>query len=237
MRLSPGTVEVWRLRTTGIDVRPLESVLARDERTRAASLFDDVRRSRFVLTRTALRRILCTYIGGEPSALELRYGPAGKPYLVRDGAAHTLRFSVSHAGDLALLAFGLGRDLGVDIERARPPRRPGRIAARLFDSETQQLLERLPPAERTLAFHNAWTQREAYVKAIGGTVFGTHDPLSLRWPRPDRDVHRVPGGGVWTIAALRPAEGYIASLVVAGEADRIVEHEYQLGDGQESGEV
>jgi 4'-phosphopantetheinyl transferase len=225
MRLSPATVEVWRVRTAAIDPRPLETVLADEERVRAARLVDDVHRTRFVVTRAALRRILCAYTGGDPAAVELRYGASGKPYLEGGGAAHALRFSVSHAGDLALLAFALDRDIGIDVERARPPRRPGRIAARLFDGATRRLLEGLPPAERTLAFHHAWTQREAYVKAVGGTVFRTHDPLRLHWPRPEREVHRVPGGAVWTTAALRPAAGYIATLVVAGEPGPIVERD------------
>jgi 4'-phosphopantetheinyl transferase len=226
MRLSPGIVEVWRLRMSAVDLRPLRTLLSAEERKRAARLFDDTRRARFVLTRASLRRILGAYVGGDPAALDLRTGASGKPYLVRDGAAAALRFSVSHADDLALLAFAWNAEIGVDLERARPPRHSERIADRLFDEETRRLIARLPAAERTVAFHHAWTQREAYVKAVGGTLFGTHDPLSLRWPRPDRDVHRVAAGEVWTVASLLPADGYIGTLVVAGETDRLTEREY-----------
>lgn len=214
-------MDVWRVRTNAVDATPLEWLLADEERARAARLVDDVRRARFVVTRAALRRILCGYTGSPPTAVELRYGASGKPYLRDDGAPHALRFSVSHAGDLALLAFALDRDVGIDLERTRPPRHPARIAARLFDDETRRLLEALPPAERTLAFHHAWTQREAYVKAVGGTLFRTEDPLRLRWPRPERDVQRVPGGAVWTTAVLEPESGYVATVVIAGEPERI----------------
>jgi 4'-phosphopantetheinyl transferase len=225
MNLTLASVEVWRVRTTIRDTRPLLEILSADERERAARLFDGARRARFVLARAALRHLLCGYLGGDPADLELRYSAAGKPYVARgDGAG--LRFSVTHAGDLALLAFASGRDVGIDIERARPPRRVARIAARLFDVPTQRLLETLAPAERTLAFHHAWTQREAYVKAVGGTIFGTHDPLPFRWPRPDRDVYQPPGDGAWTIAALRPADGYIGTLVIEGEAGPIIEREH-----------
>lgn len=226
LRLSPAAVDVWRVHMTAVDPRPLLDVLSAEERERAARLFDDTRRARFIRTRAALRHILSAYVGGEPAALDLRYGAAGKPYLVRDGAAAALRFSVSHADDLALLAFAWNAEIGVDVERVRPPRHGTRIADRLFDEETRRLLARLPPAERTFAFHHAWTQREAYVKAVGGTLFGTLDPLSLRWPRPGRDVRHVAGGDLWTIAPLLPADGYIGTIVVAGEADRITEREH-----------
>ena len=225
--LSRRTIEVWR-----VPIDPagpadaLRALLSQEERLRADALPDPRIRSRFVGTRAALRLLLGRHLGGEPSAFELRYGVNGKPFLFRHGAADGLRFSVSHAADLALVALALGRDVGVDIERVRVARHADRIATRLFDGHTCALLGRLAGDDHTLAFHHAWTQREAYVKTVGGSVFGTRDPLAFHWPRPHRDVQRGDGGTAWTVAVLEPGPGYVASLVAEGEAESITEQDW-----------
>lgn len=225
--LSRDAVAVWRISTAvaagGAALQPL---LAPEERERADRMPDPVARGRFVATRAALRTLLARHLGGDPAAFELRYGENGKPFLVRSGTADDLRFSVSHAGDLALIAFGIERDVGVDIERVRRPRYADRIAARMFDAETCRLLAGLSPSEQTLVFHHAWTQREAFVKAVGGSLFVTEDPLAFRWPRPHHDVQHARDGSDWTVAVLSPGAGYIATVVALGAADRIEEHHW-----------
>lgn len=231
--LSRAAISVWRVSTAFAGAaETLRALLAPDERERADRMPDPIARARFVVTRASLRRLLARELGGDPGAFELRYGANGKPFLVRSGVADVLRFSVSHAGDLALIALGMDRDVGVDIERVRRPRYGDRIAERLFDPTTCRLLAGLPPAEWTHVFHHAWTQREAFVKAVGGTIFATADPLAFRWPRPHRDVQRVRDGGEWTVAVLKPGAGYVASLVARGVADRIDEHHWNPLDGR-----
>jgi 4'-phosphopantetheinyl transferase len=226
------TISVWRVSTAFAGAaEALRALLAPDERDRADRMPDPVARARFVVTRASLRRLLAHELGGDPIAFELRYGATGKPFLVRRGEADALRFSVSHAGDLALIALCRGRDVGVDIESVRRPRYGVRIAERLFDAATCRLLDGLPPADWTDVFLHAWTQREAFVKAVGGSIFGTEDPLAFRWPRPHHDVQRVRDGDEWTVAVLTPGAGYVASLVARGVADRIDEHHWNPLDG------
>lgn len=229
--LSPGTIDVWRVPTrAGRPADGLRSVLSPDEVRRASRLADPRARVRFVHARAALRLLLARYTGDDPAALDLAYGVSGKPSL-RAAGADAPGFSVSHAGDLALLAFARGGDVGVDLERIRPPRHADRIAARLFDRATCALLGRLADEDRVLAFYHAWTQREAFVKAVGGTLFATHDPLAFRWPRPRRQVQRVAEGASWTVAALEPGPGYVATVVAQGSARRIVERDWDPTEG------
>jgi phosphopantetheinyl transferase len=64
-----------------------------------------------------LRRLLGAYLGCEGDAIALAYTDKGKPFLVAPFGADTLRFNVSHAGDVALFAFSRSADLGVDVEQ------------------------------------------------------------------------------------------------------------------------
>ena len=85
-------------------------------------------------------------------------GAWGKPYL--PGARC---FSLSHAGDYAVLATGDG-DLGVDIERTGR-RNAGAVAERFFHPEERRFLAAAGDFDR--AFTTLWTLKESFLKAEG----------------------------------------------------------------------
>ena len=177
----------------------------------------------FVVTRSALRTLLGRYLGVAPAAVSLHTSPTGKPVLGMEYAT-ALRFSVAHSGGVALLSFAFV-DVGVDVERIRPVARATRIARRVFPPSIRDRLANVPPADWLPAFFAAWTQREAVVKALGGTMLTTADPLDFAWPPPSspRQITEAGSGGErrWTIAALPQPEGFAATLVAAGSLQRI----------------
>jgi 4'-phosphopantetheinyl transferase len=185
-----------------------------------------------VATRWALRSILALYLGGDPARLQLRYSTRGKPAL---DARHEagLHFSVAHSGGIALLAFARA-EVGIDIERVRRLAREARVTERLFAGRTRTVLESLPAAQRLDAFFAAWTQREALVKAVGGALMVTHDPLEFEWPRPagprlQRVPHEEGGERTWTVAAIPHSPGFAATLVTAGELDEVRHWRFDAG--------
>ncbi|HEX6602937.1 MAG TPA: hypothetical protein VF030_09880 [Solirubrobacterales bacterium] len=68
----------------------------------------------------ALRRVLAIYLGQGPSQIRLTEGEHGKPRLADPEA--TLRFNLSHSGEIALVAVSGEVEVGVDVERIRPKR-------------------------------------------------------------------------------------------------------------------
>jgi 4'-phosphopantetheinyl transferase len=193
---------------------------------RARRFRDADARTRFTLSRAALRTILARYAGCDAAALSFAFTKAGKPYIDAGGPGHGLRFSLSHAGDIALIAVARDHEIGIDVERVRPVAHAARIARRLFADTTRALLESLDRAQHEAAFVHAWTQREALVKAVGGGMYGTEDPLEFAWPRPrPAQVQHTAGGAhgihAWTVAPLAPAEGYAATAVAGGIAPTI----------------
>ena len=104
----------------------------------------------------ALRRILCSYLGGDPAALAFELGPHGKPAL----AGHDLQFSFSRSGDVALVAVSRGRPVGVDVERVKPGRADGSHRAPPVRARPRpRRCAAAGPAERDAAFHRCWTAR------------------------------------------------------------------------------
>lgn len=88
--------------------------------------------------RWALREVLGRYLERDPAAIELRFGERGKPMLADPGAS--LRFNLSHSGELALVAISEEREVGVDVQ--------------LIGSRPAQ-------------FYAGWAEREAIAKCHG----------------------------------------------------------------------
>ena len=81
--------------------------------------------------------------------------------------ATDLRFNLSHSQDLAMYAFTLERDVGVDIEMIRAEVANERVAENFFSRREVETLRALPREHQAEAFFNCWTRKEAYVKARG----------------------------------------------------------------------
>jgi 4'-phosphopantetheinyl transferase len=158
-----GETTVHRLALDGPEAggRADESILSGSERARAAALRGEPLRRRYVASHAALRRLLAAIVGGSPEALRLAAGPNGKPVL--PGGPH---FSLSHAGDVGLVAIDPVREVGVDVEPVRPVPEADEIAARWFAPEERSAL-RAAGADGGAAFARIWTRREAWLKALG----------------------------------------------------------------------
>jgi 4'-phosphopantetheinyl transferase len=113
---------------------------------------------------TALRQLLGRYTDRDPSSLRFAYGRAGKPKLLD---APKIHFSVSHSGELTIVALARNTPVGVDVEGRRRPFRAGDVADRLFHAEEKRQLTALPEDELPAAVLRCWTIKEAVGKAIG----------------------------------------------------------------------
>ena len=220
----PGSeIHVWRLSLAPDPGRlaALRPILSPDERERADRILLPQRGAAFALTRVALRRLLGRYLKIPPQSAEFGYTSHGKPFLAGPTHALPLRFNVSHSGGVALLAFRLHQDLGVDVEQVRLEPDLAGIARRFFTPAESGAILSLPPASRPGAFYACWTRKEAYLKAIGRgiaagvasvEVFTGPDGLpAVRTPVPAA----VPLAD-WSIRDLAAGAGYFAALAAEG---------------------
>jgi 4'-phosphopantetheinyl transferase len=199
----------------------LAALLSADERERADRFHLERDRRRFQVARGALRAILGRYLGTSSAALTFAYGPRGKPALARPWAHSRLRFNLSHSGELGLLGLAHDRELGVDVELARPVEELARLARRFFSPAEVAALAAVPPAERAAAFFAGWTRKEAFIKATGD---------GLARPLADFSVSLAPGepaallavaadpdaAGRWTITGVATLPGYAAAVAAEG---------------------
>ena len=71
--------------------------------------------------------------------LNISYSEYDKPFL----ASSDLRFNLAHSGGLALYAFSLHSDIGVDVERERDLSDALAISERFFSPAEREVLRRL----------------------------------------------------------------------------------------------
>ena len=228
--LEPDEVHVWsaaRDDATDAQVEAFRALLTLEERKRA-DRFVSVRDQRqFAVVRGRLRVILSRYLAADPAAIAFTHNPHGKPGLA-DGL---LRFNLSHSGGRMLVAVATHRELGVDIEQIRPDFGGEAIARRFFAPAEVETLMSLPPEERTLAFFQGWTRKEAYIKAQGKGLAQPLDEFAVEIHphRPARLLTTHPDpleAGRWTLIELDPPTGYVAALCVAGRGWTLREMEW-----------
>ncbi|MFZ3567416.1 4'-phosphopantetheinyl transferase family protein [Streptomyces sp. BH097] len=193
--------------TDGLDI------LDADERRRAAAFHFDRHRVRYVAAHRALRTVLGERLGRDPGDVRFTRlpcpgcgGPHGRPALVDTPGLH---FSLSHSGDLALVALAPA-PVGADVEELPSSQVAGELTAVLHPRERAELAALAEPEERRLAVARAWVRKEAYLKGLGtGLSRGTNrDYVGVLAHSPG-----APEG--WTLRDVPVPEGYTAAVALA----------------------
>ena len=221
---SDGGPPAFEIVTARLDVAPetvraAAALLSDAERRRAGRFVLERDRRRFIVARSRLRHLVGARLGMSPRAVRLVSGRHGKPALASRSAHQDLRFNVSHCGELAVYAFSVARDIGIDLEAVRTMRDAGDIAAGFFSAREHDAYRALDLCQRPQGFFNCWTRKEAFVKALGD---GLHCPLdafdvSLAPGEPAR-VLRV--GNVfgeacgWLLHSFSPAPGFVGAVAL-----------------------
>jgi 4'-phosphopantetheinyl transferase len=141
----PGELDIWYWR---MESETTSAIKNRNE-------------SRRVSRKTALA-ILADYFNCSPDNLTVVKNSHGKPFLYGFPNFH---YSLSHSHDAGVMAVSVN-PVGIDLEKISSSQRDD-LANSFLGSLALSSYSNLPTLERPSAFAGAWTQREAFVKAIG----------------------------------------------------------------------
>ena len=223
INLPPDEVHVWmaRLDQPEAIVADHRTILSTDERARADRFHFEKDRTAYTVARAALKSLLGRYLGVGATAIQFQYSSHGKPYLEQSANIGGLSFNISHSHKLALLAFAVGRQVGVDVERIRADFATLEIAERFFSKSEVAALLAQPAEQQADCFFNCWTRKEAYIKAIGeglscplhrfDVTLGPNEPARLLATRVDSQ-----DASQWSMHNLDVGPGYKAAVIAEG---------------------
>jgi 4'-phosphopantetheinyl transferase len=223
LSLSENEVQLWRVDISklAIGLDRWHLLLSSDEQERARRFLSLPAREQFVVTRGVLRTVLAAYLAGDPKRLIFHYSANKKPALGPPFDNSGVRFNVSHAMGVALLAFSRRLELGVDVESVDRQLEFDTISRQFFSRQEQIQLDAVAPEEKPAAFFRCWTRKEAYIKARGEGLsipladfdvsLASGDTNALISTRPDSSE-----GARWSLREVPAGSGYVAALCVAG---------------------
>lgn len=220
---------MWWTRLAGL--RPgLERLLDPVERERQAAYREQADRDRFAVGVVVSRMVLGAHIGVAPERVSIDRTcphcgrPDGRPRLAGNTG---VRFSVSHSGDVVVVAFTVNCAVGVDVERLDPSRGP-ELAQLILSPAERADFDTLPPAGQLRGFFRYWVRKEAVLKATGEGLRVPFGDLTLSPPdQPPRLVEWVGRPEVPPrvhLVDLPCDPGYAASLAFVGGSRRV--HEF-----------
>ena len=187
------------------------SVLDEQERQRAAKFVREADRHSYLTAHIGLRYVLSQQLDLDPAQVEFireacpNCGAShGRPAV----AGHPLHFSLSHGGDLVLVAVA-GVPVGVDVEAVPDEQVAADLSARLHPEEQREIAA---AADLRTAFARMWTRKEAYLKGIG-----TGLSRSLRADYlGGAGLASLPAG--WSVLDVPVPAGHAGAVAVRGAA-------------------
>lgn len=217
----PGEVVAW-LATLPLDAPSrarITPALSDEERGRMARFLRAADQERFLAGRGLLRALLGSCLGMPPKVIHFATGPRGKP-LLATGQGRPLHFNVSHSGDLVAIALSTTFEVGVDVEEEGRLSDWQPVADRILSPREKAEMDTVPDRDRPRAFLNAWTRKEAILKATGEGLVDdlTRVEVSLAPGRPARILAL---GGIASRAEncslheLPVPRGYVAALAAS----------------------
>lgn len=217
-------VQVWcaSLYVEADNLKRLFGSLSPEEEERARRFVLPVDQHRFVAAHGILRDLLGGYLRLPPAKVCIESAARGKPRLQKGPGALDVRFNLSHSDGLALYAFSLEREVGIDIEKIRPEFANEDMVAQYFSRQEQEDLRSMPSELRSEAFFRCWTRKEAYLKARGEGLHMPLDSFAVSFKPNEPAVLTSQYSENWRLYSLPPQPGFAVALVVEGPTCSVV---------------
>ncbi len=184
-------------------------------------------------TRALLHEVLSEYLRVPPSDVVIGSEREGRPVVVDADRPGWPRFSVSHAGALALIAVSRRAEVGVDVEDVRRDIDWQEVARAFFAPAELAAIDACPREDRRAAFFDCWVRKEAYVKALGRGLRRTTKDFVVPLGNVGGVVHDlapIPArASTWCVRPIAVGAGYTAALAVDADVEVTIRYPVPAG--------
>lgn len=209
----PNQIHIWFINLNDFKdkIQYLKPFLSNDEILKASKFKFKKDKDCSIITRSVLRLLSNKYLNLKAKNITFKYGKFGKPnYKFKTD----LKFNVSHSGNMAVVAFVLNNDIGVDI------------VDHYFSESEIQTLNKFSIQDQVKGFYRCWTRKESFIKAKAKGLSFPLDSFSVsidsdektelletKWDKTEKDL--------WSLFSFSPQEGHIGALSVKGNIQDI----------------
>ncbi|MBU2945685.1 4'-phosphopantetheinyl transferase family protein [Zobellia uliginosa] len=165
MKLTGNDAHVWSFKVSDFDdISTYLKLLSLDEQERVTRFKFEKNRKTYILARGLLRVLSGRYLNVSPENIRFKYNDYGKPDY---NLETSIKFNVSHSGELIVLAFVKNRAVGIDVEKIKTDFDALKLAENFFSFKEIEMLNDVPKNDVYKAFYCCWTRKESFIKAKG----------------------------------------------------------------------
>jgi 4'-phosphopantetheinyl transferase len=184
----------------------LHGLLQPTEAIRAKKYHKEEDQYRFLIARASLRILLGKYTRQPPAKIEFALGANKKPLATNTPGLH---YNISHCKDWILVAIA-DAEVGIDVEKVDALFPFDDILTDSFSLQEQEFIKQSPASRH--AFYQAWTRKEAFVKATAQGIDADFSSIPALDGR-----HYIAGSKSalatdWTVSSFPVALDYIAAI-------------------------
>jgi 4'-phosphopantetheinyl transferase len=171
-----------------------------------------------------LRTLLGDAVDIPPGELLFRREPGSKPVL-EASLGRPLHFSLSRSEELVLIGLA-SHPIGVDIEWLGKAVDTEVMGDFVLSDREREAFKRLDPSDRQRAFLQCWTQKEAYLKAVGQGLYVSPASVEVFFgPAKAAGLKRIAGASraaaCWCVGLVVPHEAYIGAVAIFGDRPQV----------------
>lgn len=220
--LKENHVDIWRIfiseQINFLD--DYNELLSKKEIKKSKAYAFEKDKNSYLIRHAALRQLIGSYLNIEPNSIKFDTQGNDKPILK---TPQTLKFNLSHSGDMILIAISPNLEVGIDVEMNKPLPDFANIVKSYFSKNEIDKLFNLSETDQLEGFYNCWTRKEAYIKATGQGLSTPLDQFSVslipgaapKLTRVEWDPDELDN---WTMFHIDAAQDYIGALCAAGES-------------------
>ncbi len=230
--LEENKVHVWVIKKDSITkfLEYYRDLLSIDEKKKSKTFRFYKDRNTYILARGALRLLLSKYLKIHPKNIIFNYCAFGKPKIKYDC---TMKFNVSHSGEMIVIAFCNDYDIGIDVEYIKKDFNVLEIVNNYFSKQEISALHKIPKNQQTEAFFRGWTRKEAFIKAKSQGLSFPLDSFSISMDSDDNaELYETAWDknekNLWNIVPFDTYKDYKAAFAVKGKIDAVKYFKFDL---------
>ena len=222
--LSNGTIYLWYSSLEVSNWRSFLTLLSNEERRRAKCFAYERDTRRFVVSHTILRMLLSEMTTIPASRLRLSTGRNSKPALLEE-LHQPIHFSLARSEEHVVIGFS-SHPLGVDIESLSISIDVEDFASVALADEEREALNAIDLVNRHEAVLRCWTQKEAYLKAIGVGLYTSPKTIEVSFtPGVPAGLKKASGSSIrvskWFVDIVSIDPSYVAAVAAIGAGRHI----------------